>query len=71
MHRRAAAAGEKALAAKPDMPRDRFAQLLQRDLIERAEKYKSGSYKLTEIIEELNACERRYNMTVSDIHATP
>jgi len=69
MHQRAGAAGEKALAAKPDMQRDRFAQLLQRELVERAEKYKSGSYKLTEIIEELNACERRYNMTVSDIHA--
>lgn len=69
MHQRAGAAGEKALAALPGMPRERFAQQLQRELVERAEKYKSGSYKLSEIIEELNACERRYNMTVSDIHA--
>ncbi|MEQ1755534.1 MAG: hypothetical protein ABL973_15535 [Micropepsaceae bacterium] len=67
MHQRAGAAGNKALSEKPDMPRERFAQMLQSELIERAGKYKSGAYKLSEIIEEVNACERRYNMPVSDL----
>lgn len=69
MHQRASAAGNRALSALPDMPRERFAQLLQRELVERADKFKSGSYKLEEIIEEVNACERRYSMPVSDLRA--
>ena len=69
MHERAGAAGNQALAALGDMPRERFAQTLQRELLERADKYKSGAYTPRELIEEVNACERRYGLAVTDLHS--
>jgi hypothetical protein len=68
-HRRAQAAAAKALSALPNMPRERFVEQWSQDLLVRAEKYKSGDYTLSEIIEDLNACERRYQMPVSDLRA--
>jgi len=68
MNERTGAAASNAIAAQPDMPRERFAQMIQRDLLERAEKFKSGSYKSNDLIEEVNACERRLGMTVTELN---
>ncbi|MEQ1867658.1 MAG: hypothetical protein ABL996_23795, partial [Micropepsaceae bacterium] len=66
MSGRAEAAGAKAIAATPDMPKERFAQLIQRESMERAGKLKSDTYKAVELIEDVNACERRLGMPVTD-----
>lgn len=60
-------AAVKAIRATQDMPKERFAQLIQREANERAEKVKSGTYKTAELFEEANARERRLGMPVTDL----
>lgn len=59
-------AASKAMA-QPGLTQERLMTLIQRGVTERAEKIKSGGYKPETLVEEVNACERRLGMPVSDL----
>lgn len=67
MMQRLQVAASKAMAGQSGLTEERLATLIQRGMTERAEKLKSGSYKVETLIEEVKACETRLGLPASGL----